>query len=162
MASVLHFSDNFFSAGITDILDEKGTKVGDLDLKGAFSSSVEVHLEDTYVTGKFKFFSNRWYILDETEQEVGHLKQKLSFLGKKFQYHTNNRGSFFIDSEAFSREYQIYDEQEQVVAIFEKTSVFFQSASFKLSNYSEVLSNEELITVIMGVNMIHKRNSSNN
>jgi hypothetical protein len=37
----------------------------------------------------------------------------------------------------------------------------FSSPAFQLTNYSEQLSTEELIAVVMGVNAIHRNNSSN-
>jgi hypothetical protein len=47
------------------------------------------------------------------------------------------------------------------VAKFEKISGFFSSPAFQLTNHSDQLSTEELIAVVMGVNAIQRRNSSN-
>lgn len=39
----LYFKDNFFSSGITDIMDREGRVIGSLDLKSAFGSSLDVY-----------------------------------------------------------------------------------------------------------------------
>ncbi|MGE8079965.1 hypothetical protein [Peribacillus loiseleuriae] len=58
---ILFFNDNFFSSGKTIIYDENETQVGELDLKSAFSSRVDV-LNQTgsiIVSGKFRTLRNR-------------------------------------------------------------------------------------------------------
>lgn len=161
-SSTIYFSDNFFSSGLTDIYNEQQEKVGSLDLKSAFSSTVDViDLTGTVLLkGKFPFFSNKWMVLDDSENELGVLKQKLSFFSKRFEYTAYNRGVYEVESEAFSKEYRMVDENKQEAAVFEKISGFFQSPAFRLINYSSHLSNEELIAVVMGVNAITKRNQS--
>ncbi|MBM6616425.1 hypothetical protein JR050_01850 [Bacillus sp. RD4P76] len=162
MNNSLYFSDNFFSSGKTDIYNEAKEKVGELDLKSAFSSSIEV-LNDKgehIVTGKFTFFGNRWIVSDYHQQELGELKAKFSFFTKKYQYHAMDRGMYMIESEAFSRKYDIYDMNSNLVGSFEKVSGFFSSPAFRLMNHSEHLSSHELIAVVMGVSNIQKRNSA--
>jgi hypothetical protein len=61
----------------------------------------------------------------------------------------------------FSKQYDIYQDETTIVAKFEKISGFFSSPAFQLTNYSTQLSTEELIAVVMGVNAIQRRNSSN-
>ncbi|QTN00655.1 hypothetical protein ERJ70_15975 [Sediminibacillus dalangtanensis] len=66
-----------------------------------------------------------------------------------------------IRSEAFSKDYDILDdENENLTATFKKVSGFFQSPAYELRNHSSELSNEEFIAVVTGANMITKRNNS--
>ena len=60
----LIFRDNFFSAGMTEIQNEAGAPAGRLDLKSAFTSSLEVYdgSDRLVCTGKLPFFSRRWVI----------------------------------------------------------------------------------------------------
>ncbi|WP_077615352.1 hypothetical protein [Caenibacillus caldisaponilyticus] len=76
METVLYFSDNFFSAGLTDIYNEKQEIVGQLNLKSIFSSSLEVLNEshEPVVTGRFSFFTNRWIVEDGHGRELGILR----------------------------------------------------------------------------------------
>lgn len=158
----LYFSDNFFSAGKTDIYNEEKVVVGQLDLKSAFSSSVDVMDQNGKVmtTGHLKVFSNRWYVQQQDGQELGILRTRFAFFKKKFEYRTQNRGVYLIYSEAFSSEYTVLDEQEESVAKFEKVSGFFSSPVFRMNKNTEQLSHQELVTVVMGVNMINKRRRS--
>ncbi len=39
----VYFQDNFFSSGKTEIVDQNQQSLGELDLKSAFSSSVDVY-----------------------------------------------------------------------------------------------------------------------
>ncbi|WP_035177519.1 hypothetical protein [Alkalihalobacterium bogoriense] len=162
MGNELFFKDNFFSAGLTDIYNEKKEKIGSLDLKSAFSSKVDiVNLEGEMITsGFFPVFSAKWKVVDYNENELGVLRQRMTFFSKKFEYLTKNQVCYTIHSEAFSKEYEINNQKGEVVAHFKRINGFFESPAFKLVNSSEVLTNEELITVVMGVNMITKRNNS--
>lgn len=163
MDKVVYFKDNFFSAGRTEIFNGAKEKVGELDLKSMFSSGVEiVDLDGSVkVSGKFPFFGVKWRIYDSQEQEIGALKQKFTFFSKKYEYDANERGMFFIKSEVFSNQYDIYKDETSIVAKFEKVSGFFASPAFQLTNDSDQLSTEELIAVVMGVNAIQRRNNSN-
>ena len=66
MGSIRYFSDNFFSAGVTDIYNEEKEIVGQLDLKSAFSTSLVVRNNsgETLVQGRFPFLSNKWIVED--------------------------------------------------------------------------------------------------
>ncbi|MCL6572969.1 MAG: hypothetical protein K6T88_15000 [Bacillus sp. (in: Bacteria)] len=158
----LYFQDNFFSAGKTEIFNSSKEMVGKLDLKSTFSSSIDVLDKDgnMVVSGKFAFFGNKWRISDSSDQEIGVLKQKLTFLSKKYEYETFERGTYFIDSEPFSQEYEITDEQSNQIGRFEKVSGFFSSPAYQLSNFNEKVTIEELIAIVMGVNAIRKRNNA--
>jgi uncharacterized protein YxjI len=158
----LYFQDNFFSAGRTEIFNSSKEMVGELDLKSAFSSSVDVldKSGNVVVSGKFTFFSSKWWIFDSSDQEIGVLKQKLTFLSKKYEYEAYGRGTYFIESEPFSREYDISDEQSKQIGRFEKVSGFFSSPAYQLSNFIEKVTSEELIAVVMGVNAIQKRRNN--
>jgi uncharacterized protein YxjI len=159
---VVYFQDNFFSAGRTEIFNESKEKVGELDLKSMFSSGVEVLdlNERVIVSGKFPFMGVKWRIYDSNGGEMGLLKQKITFFSKKFEYQASERGSFQIKSEAFSKQYEVYKDDSIIVAKFEKISGFFSSPAFQLTNYSEQLSTEELIAVVMGVNAIQRSNDA--
>lgn len=163
MDKMVYFTDNFFSAGRTEIFNESKVKVGELDLKSMFSAGVEIlDLEDRVITsGKFPFMGMKWRIYESQGQEIGALKQKISFFSKKYEYHAEGRGIFYIKSEAFSKQYDIYQDETNIVATFEKISGFFSSPAFRLTNDSTQLTTEELIAVVMGVNAIQRRNSSN-
>lgn len=159
MGNSLYFRDNFFSAGITEIFNSSKDKVGELDLKSAFSASIDVLDRNgkIIVSGKFPFISSKWIITDANDYELGVLKAKLSFLSKKYEYTTDSRGIYYIESEPFSYQYEIYDDQSNLSAKFEKVSGFFTSPAFQLINFTEKVCNEELVAVVMGINAIQKR-----
>ncbi|WP_408009361.1 hypothetical protein ACJROX_03320 [Pseudalkalibacillus sp. A8] len=160
--NVLYFSDNFFSAGMTEIFNEQKEVIGKLDLKSAFSSKLDVlnESDEVIVRGAFRFFSSKWSITDKNDEEIGLLRQRLSFFTKRYEYKAYDRGVYQIVSESLSKEYSVLDENDAVIAHFEKTSGFFESPSYKLRNDSSILSNEELIAVVMGITMIMKQNNS--
>ncbi|MGM0846240.1 MAG: hypothetical protein ACQEUT_14785 [Bacillota bacterium] len=162
MSSALYFSDNFFSSGRTEIYNSNKERVGELDLKSAFSASMDILNIDGHVmaSGKFPFFGNRWIVSGKDGEELGELKQKWSFFSKRFQYHSSGKGTFSIESDAFSKDYTVLAEDGTVVCTFERVSGFFSSPAFKLENFSSILSNQELVAVVMGVNAIQKRNNS--
>jgi hypothetical protein len=162
----LFFSDNFFSAGRTEIYNDGKEKIGELDLKSAFSSSIDVLDEDgrKVVCGKFSLFGGKWIVFDDSEKECGELRAKFSFFSKKYEYTAHERGIYSIQAEPFSHLYEIYDDQANLVAKFEKISGFFSSPAYQLSTFSEPLKSVELIAIVMGVNFIQKRrrNAANN
>ncbi|WP_064093309.1 hypothetical protein [Rossellomorea aquimaris] len=157
----LFFSDNFFSAGKTDIYNGQKEIVGELDLQSALSSSLQVLDAEgrKMVGGKFTFFGNKWIISNEESEELGYLKMNLSFFTKKYQYITNHRGNYSIESEMFSKQYDIYDEVKNIIATFHKVSGFFSTPAFQLLNHSHSLSSFELIGIVMGINAIQKANN---
>ncbi|MFJ7746861.1 hypothetical protein [Peribacillus sp. NPDC097295] len=160
---IIYFKDNFFSSGRTEIFNSSKEKIGELDLKSAFSTAVDVldRNDNIVVTGKFKFFSNKWSIYHTNEEEIGVLKEKLSFLSKKYEYISFGNGTYQIKGESFSRQYEILDEASNLVGRFEKVNGFFESAAYQLSNFHKKITNEELIAVVMGINAIHKRKKGN-
>jgi uncharacterized protein YxjI len=161
----LYFSDTFFSTGKTDILTEEEEKIGEIDLKSMFSSSVDIlnGKQEVLVSGKFPMLGIHWKVLDRDGTELGKLKEKFAFFSKKYSYEAYDRDTFFIDSELFSKEYVIKREaDEAVIATFKKVSGIFSSAAYELDNHSNTLTSPELIAVIMGVNAIQKRNNSSN
>ncbi|WP_174612940.1 hypothetical protein [Virgibacillus ihumii] len=162
MGESIYFTDNFFSAGTTEIFNGDQEKIGSIDLKSAFSSSVDIlDVQGNIVAkGSFRFLSRGWNVIDYCEQEIGKLKQRFAFFAKKFVYHSYHHGEYEIKSEAFSKEFDIFDQNGNPVAAFRKVSGFFQSPAYELNSQSTKLSKEELIAVVMGVNMIMKRNNS--
>lgn len=160
--NILYFKDNFFSAGRTEIYNEEKEIVGELDLRSAFSSGIDVldSKGELIISGKFPMLGIKWRVYDSQENELGSLGSKFSLFSKKFEYEANGRGVFTITSEAFSNEYEVL-EGDISVASFEKISGFFASPAYQLKNDTDILSNEELIAVVMGVNAIQKRQRSN-
>ena len=122
----LYFKDNFFSSGRTEIFNSSKEKVGELDLKSAFSSSIDVldRDENTVMTGKFTFFSNKWRIYNDYEKEIGVLSGKLSFLSMKYEYVSDGNGTYQIKGQPFSRQYEIMDEDSNTIGRFEKVNGF--------------------------------------
>lgn len=162
MEKYVYFSDQFFSAGKTDIYNELKEKVGELDLKSTFTSSINVENETgkILIEGSFPFLSNKWVVKESNGNELGAVKVMISFFNKRYRYHTKTE-TYDIESPAFSKEYSIYDGNKTEVATFKKVSGFFQTAAFELRNESRSLLTEELIAVVMGVNAIEKRMRSN-
>ncbi|MBU9710663.1 hypothetical protein [Evansella tamaricis] len=160
--STIYFRDNFFSSGITEIFNGDKERIGSLDLKSAFTSSVDVLDQNGNITvkGHFPVFSFRWNISDGDGNALGSLKQRMSFFSKKYEYDAGERGIYSIKSEAFSKEYQILNSDEDVIAEFRRLSGFFESPVYQLTNQSENLFNDEVVALVMGVNMINKRNQS--
>lgn len=161
MISELYFKDNFFSAGTTDIMNEDGQLRGTLDLKSAFSSSLDV-LDLSGIPICFgKFHWGKWEITDRSGHLLGVLRARLSFFSKRYEYEAQNRGTYEITSQAFSRDYQIRESRSgEVIANFEQVSGWMKARAYRLTNYSEQLDIYELIAVVMGVNAIRKRQES--
>ena len=161
MEKCVYFTDQFFSSGRTDIYNESQEKLGKLDLKSAFTSSVSVENEkgEVIVEGSFPFLSGKWTIKQPNGKELGEVKASFSFFAKRYHY-TTNFGRFEFESPAFSKEYTILDGNKAAVATFKKVSGIFQAAAYELRNFSDFFLTEELIAVVMGVNAIEKRRSS--
>lgn len=158
----LYFKDNFFSSGITDIMDREGRVIGSLDLKSAFGSSLDVYNAggEIVCNGSFRFFSNKWNITGGNGEELGLLRMRMSFFTKKFEYDAGARGVYEITSPAFSNEYEITDETGRVIAQFSRISGWLQAGAYQLQNESDVLDDWELVAVVMGIHQIRKRNNS--
>ncbi|CAH0345449.1 hypothetical protein [Bacillus sp. CECT 9360] len=158
----LYFTDNFFSAGRTEIYNESKEKVGELDLKSVFSSGVDVLDSEgnLVISAKFPVLRSKWKVYDNQGQEIGVLKQKFTFFAKKYEYHAYERGSFLVKSEAFSKQYEIYKAEKKLAATFAKISGFFSSPTYQLQNYTDELPSEELIAIVMGINAIEKNNTA--
>ncbi|MFK3958572.1 hypothetical protein [Guptibacillus hwajinpoensis] len=157
----LFFSDNFFSAGRTDIYNSDHETVGALNLRSAFSSKVEIEDVNGDVTmeGAFTFFANKWIVRRKNGDELGYVKMSFTFLSKKFHYFKDGK-KFTITSPAFSKEYSITDDSNHEVATFQRTNSYFESANYELKNMSSNLLAEELISIIMGVNAFQKNVSA--
>ncbi|MBP1964365.1 hypothetical protein [Paenibacillus aceris] len=160
----LYFRDNFFSAGRTDILNDKEEKVGHLDLKSAFSSAIDVYGLNSKLLykGGFPFFSGKWVITDADGGRIGVLRSRFALFTKKFTYETEGRDSYEIVSPAFSKEYEISDESGTRVARFEQINGWFSSGAFTLNNQCSKLDIYELVAVIMGMHAIQKQNAAAN
>ncbi|MED4603369.1 hypothetical protein P9314_22340 [Paenibacillus validus] len=161
-ARKVYVRDNFLSRGETDITDERERKIGTLDLHGMFQSGVTVQsFSDglTSYSGKFRAFSNTWLVFNGGDQEIGTLKAKFTFFTKRYVYDSDTHGTFYIESPAFSREYTVKTEREQLAAEFRRVDGMFGAGAFELTNDS-TLPMEELIVVVMGVHAIQKRQSA--
>jgi hypothetical protein len=157
----LFFRDNFFSSGETEVVNEQGEHAGVIDLRSAFSSSLDVYGPDRQAIycGKFKFLSGKWYVLRGDGTECGTLRARFALFQKRFEY-TNSSGVYEITSPAFAREYEIIDSTGSTVASFQRTNGMFQSGAFVLDNFAERFDSYELIAVIMGIYQIQKAASN--
>ncbi|WP_413376119.1 hypothetical protein [Alkalihalobacillus sp. 1P02AB] len=162
MEHIVYFRENFFSSGLTDIMDSNEQKIGSLDLKSAFSTKVSILDENNIemMRGFFRGFSGKWRMLDYKERELGYVQQQIWSWNKKFYYIKPDETRYLIQAPAFSHSYQILNEVEEVVGEFERISSFFSAPAFKLTNRSTELSTEELILAIIGVNSIQRRNNA--
>jgi hypothetical protein len=157
----LFFRDNFFSSGETEIVNEQGENAGVIDLRSAFSSTLDVYGPGRQLLycGKFKFFSGRWNVLRADGTECGTLRARFALFKKRFEY-TNGSGVYEITSPAFAREYDIMDSQGSTAASFQRTNGMFQSGAFVLDNASGLIDSYELVAVIMGIYQIQKAASN--
>jgi uncharacterized protein YxjI len=158
----LYFKDNFFSSGKTEILGEQQEALGEIDLRSAFGSAMDIYDSQSALlySGKFPMLSNKWQIFDATETEVGRVIYRLAFFSKRFEYEKYGRGSFEITSPAFSREYKVSNESGEMIASFDQVNGWFMADAYCLDNHSDVLDSYELIAVIMGMHQIQKRHRS--
>ena len=158
----LYFSDHFFSSGQKDIYTSDENVVGKLDLKSAFTSTIDVlDLKgNILISGKFPLFSNRWIITNQEGNELGFVRARFSFFAKKYEYTAHDRGIFRIDSETFSKSYEILNEKGKQVGQFKKVNSVLSSPAYELSQVSKDIEIGEMIAVVMGVNAIQKRSHS--
>lgn len=155
----LYFRDNFFNSGVTEILNEQEENVGQLDLRSAFGSAIDVYGPDEQMLyhGRFPMMSNKWRVSGADGEQVGVLRSRMAFFSKKYTYETDGRGTYEILSPAFSKEYEVTDESGELVARFEQVSGWFSSGAYHLNNQSPYLDSYELVAVIMGMHAIQKR-----
>lgn len=156
--TVIYLRDTFFSVGETEVLAENQEIIGILDLPSMLTADVSYkgeNSEDIY-SGHFPFLSSKW-IVEKNDTEIGRLVREFTFFSKKYVYYRSDNKSFHIKGEAFSKEYLIYNGENDLTAQFDKVSGWFESAAYRLTNFSNELSNEELILAIMGVNAIEKK-----
>lgn len=157
----LYFKDNFFNSGITTIMDVSGQYAGELDLQGAFSSSLTVYGPDRerLFHGRFPFLSSKWEVSNGKGDVLGKLRNKMSIRSKKYEYNAGSRGTFTITSPLFSKAYTIEDDNGNSVAHFQKVNGWLQSRAYRLVNEDSRLNDYELITVVMGVYELEKRDN---
>ena len=159
----LYFKDKFFSSGISDIMNTDGEIIGRIDLKSAFTSSLDVFDSNEQIVcmGKFRMLLNKWIISDGRDGQLGVLRRRMSFLKKKYEYDTGRRGVFEITSPAFSKEYSILQSNGEIVASFARINSWLQTGAFRLLNDSQELDSYELVAIVMGVHEIQKRDQHN-
>jgi hypothetical protein len=109
--------------------------------------------------GQFQFgLIAKWLVFGRSEQELGRLRNRMSFISKRFEYEAYGRGVYEITSPAFSREYEVTAKGGQLAAEFQRVNGFFSSGAFRLTNHMpHLLDTYELAAVIMGINAIHKK-----
>lgn len=157
----LYFRDNFFNAGYTEIMNGNQEQTGHLDLKSLFGSSLDVFGPAGLIcSGRFGMLSNRWDVTSADGGHLGVLRARMSFFSKRFEYDAGPRGIYEVSAPAFSQEYDVTGMGGRTVASFRRTSGWFSSGAFVLSNESEQLDTYELIAVVMGVHAINKRRNS--
>ncbi|PAF31428.1 hypothetical protein [Paenibacillus sp. 7516] len=157
----LYFRDNFFNAGYTEIMNGNQEQAGHLDLKSLFGSSLDVFGPAGLIcSGRFGMLSNRWDVTSADGGHLGILRARMSFFSKRFEYDAGPRGIYEVSAPAFSQEYDVTGMGGRTVASFRRTSGWFSSGAFVLSNESEQLDTYELIAVVMGVHAINKRRNS--
>jgi len=156
---IFYFRDNFFNAGRTEILNDRNDPVGEVDLRSAFGSSLEVFGEDgrPLYGGKFRPLSNKWRVTDAGGEECGLLRHRMSFMSKRYEYDRYGIGIFEITSPAFSRDYEIRDEKGALAGSFKRINGWFQSSAYRLTVHDGRIGGYEWITVIMGMHEIQKR-----
>ncbi|WP_121640974.1 hypothetical protein [Virgibacillus sp. Bac330] len=163
MENKIYIEDNFFSSGKTSIKNSRNERIGDLDLKTAFSTSItvyDIHNREL-AAGKFKhFFSSNWLVSSSGEIQ-GTLKANWFSFAKKYTYTTHNRGhQYTITSPVLSKSFTIMDERYQDVATFTRVNSFFSSPAYELTNLTDQLSTEEFIVVVMGINAMEKNRTA--
>jgi uncharacterized protein YxjI len=160
----LYFKDNFFNSGQTDILGEQQERLGEVDLRSAFGTSLDIFdwNGSQLFSGKFPLLSNKWRIFNANEEEIGMVCYRFAFFAKRFEYEAYGKGSFEITSPAFSREYEICNEAGSIIASFHQVNGWFSADAYCLENHSEALDSYELIAVIKGMHEIQKRHRSAN
>ncbi|MET3938062.1 hypothetical protein ABIC22_000874 [Paenibacillus sp. PvP094] len=157
----LYFRDNFFNAGYTEIMNGNQEQAGHLDLKSLFGSSLDVFGPAGLIcSGRFGMLSNRWDVTSVDGRHLGVLRARMSFFSKRYEYDAGPRGIYEVSAPAFSQEYDVTGMGGRTVASFRRTSGWFSSGAFVLSNESEQLDTYELIAVVMGVHAINKRRNS--
>jgi uncharacterized protein YxjI len=156
----VYFKSNFFSSGMTDIVDGEERVIGQLDLNSMFNSGIHVMnaAGETLASGKFPFFSNKWEVSNEYGSAIGRVYSRFSIFSKKFEYESNSQGNYEIRAEAFSKEYDVTDSSGKDAANFRKINGLFQSGAYQLNNMSE-LPTAEWIAVVMGIHAIQERRS---
>ena len=158
----LYFSDHFFTSGKKYIYTMDKHIVGKLDLKSAFTSTIDVlDIKDNIlISGKFPLFSNRWVVTNQDGHELGFVRARFGFFAKKYEYTAHDRGTFRIDSEASTHRYEILNENGNQIGQFKKVHSVISSLTYELSQFSKEIEIGEMIAVVMGVNAIKKRSHS--
>jgi len=160
---ILYFRDNFFNAGRTEIVNENQEPIGEIDLRNAFGSSLEVFGRDgggPLFGGKFRMMSNKWRVTDSSGEECGVLRYRFTFMSKRYEYDRYGEGVFEITSPAFSRDYEVRNAKGELVVSFQKVSGWFESTAFRLTVHSGRIDGYEWVSVIMGMHEIRKRQNS--
>jgi uncharacterized protein YxjI len=162
MGNLMYFKDNLFNSGKTEILSENQEVLGEIDLRSAFGSGLDIYdaSGSMMFSGKFPLFSSKWTIINVREEEVGQVRSRIAFFAKKFEYEAFGRGVFEIKSEIFSREYDVFDESGTLIASFQQVNGWFSADAYCLNNHSDILDSYELVAVIMGMHEIQKRHRS--
>ncbi|MBO7742593.1 hypothetical protein I8J29_00195 [Paenibacillus sp. MWE-103] len=155
----LYFRDNFFNAGVTEIVNGAGERAGEVDLRSLLGSGLDVYGADGSLacSGGFPLLSGKWGVSGPSGESVGQLRARMSFLTKRFEYEAYGRGVYEIEAGAFSQEYRIADESGNPAAEFARASGFFEASAYALETYDDAVGAYEWIAVILGMHEIQKR-----
>lgn len=162
MENKIYIEDNFFSSGKTVIKNSRNERIGDLDLKTAFSTSITVYdiHNNELAEGKFKRLLSSNWVVSSSGEILGTLKANWFSFAKKFTYSTQRGHQYTITSPVLSKSFTILDEQYQDVATFTRVNSFFSSPAYELTNFTDQLSTEEFIVVVMGINAMEKNQTA--
>ncbi|XID95837.1 hypothetical protein ACF3MZ_15490 [Paenibacillaceae bacterium WGS1546] len=161
---ILYFRDNFFNAGRTEILNESRERVGEVDLRSAFGSALDIFGQsgEPLYGGKFRMLSNKWTVRSASGEECGLLRYRLSFMSKRYEYERYGAGTYEITSPAFSKEYEIRNELGEVAASFERVSGWFEATAYRLTAHTGEVDAYEWVAVVLGMHEIRKRHRQAN
>ncbi|QHW34639.1 hypothetical protein GZH47_30170 [Paenibacillus rhizovicinus] len=155
----LYFRDNFFNAGVTEIVNQNNERAGEVDLRSLFGSGLDVFDESgsKLFSGGFPLLSGKWVVKGPSGEECGLLRARMSFFSKRYEYEAYERGVYEITAGAFSQEYEIVGEDGGLAASFSRVSGFFEASAYCLDNRLPDFSGYEWIAVILGMHEIQKR-----
>jgi|GEM_PF-1245206 len=154
----LYFNERTWTKGLSDILNSKGEKVGVIDLKSAWTSSIAIYdASDALIcTGNFRTFSLKWDVKDAKGKNMGTIRDSSSFFKRKYQYETEGRGVYTIEIAPFMGACTVVDAYRSIAATFQQINGWLQADAFRLRNHSPWLNHYELIAIIFGMHQINK------
>jgi len=151
----LYFKDTFFSSGESGILDEAGENVGMMDLHGLARARVDIYGPEgelRYIA-KLMPFLLWWKVMNTAKEELGMLTLQAALLKRKFKYDAGERGIYMIEAPAFTKEFVVAREGNEVASLVKTNKFWSSSDAYRLHNES-MLDAYELVAVAMGINAL--------